>query len=304
MTIFKPMLAGKFDPALARFPVLASPKIDGFRIMAMGGYPMTRSMKVLPNEHTQLVFKAYADVLEGLDGELTVGGAHDPDTFERTTSALRRKEGEPGFTYHVFDLWDSAADYKDRLAELEARLERDDALDFVNLVAHTWIDDQDRLDAYEAACLDAGYEGAMTRCPQGPYKQGRSSTREGWLLKVKRYEDAEAEIIGFEEEMFNGNEAFKSELGRTKRSTNAEGLVGKGTMGALVVRGLNGQFKGATFNIGTGFDASQRAAYWTDRDRMLGMAVTYKFFAVGAKDAPRHPVFKGVRAAVELEAAA
>jgi len=304
MTTFKPMLAGKFDPALARFPVLASPKLDGFRIMAMGGKPMTRSMKVLPNRHVQKVFAEHAGLLEGLDGELIVGAPNDPGTFERTTSALRREEGEPDFTFHAFDLWNEAGPYRERLMNLQQSFGAHAAAPWIEVVPHSMIHDIGFLESYEQVTLLEGYEGVMLRDPAGPYKQGRSSTREGWLLKVKRYEDAEAEIIAMVEEMHNTNEAFTSELGRTKRSTMAEGLVGKGTMGALVVKGLNGQFKDAVFNIGTGFDAAQRAEFWRCGRSLLGQTVTYKFFAVGAKDAPRHPVFKGLRAPVDMEKAA
>jgi DNA ligase-1 len=297
---FRPMLASPADLSALRFPVLASPKLDGFRVLAMGGKPMTRSMKLVPNRHVQRVFAEGANLLEGLDGELMVGSPTAKDAFEQTTSQLRREEGEPDFTFHVFDLWNRDAIYRERLKMLRAY---HGVLPWVTIVPHVLIHDEAMLAAYEQEYLAQGYEGAMIRCPQGPYKQGRSSAREGWLLKVKRYEDAEAEIIGFEEEMHNANEAFTSELGRTKRSTAAEGLVGKGTLGALVVRGLNGPFAGATFNIGTGFDAAQRSDLWALRRGLMGQVVTYKFFAVGAKDAPRHPVFKGFRAAVDLEAA-
>lgn len=63
------------------------------------------------------------------------------------------------------------------------------------------------LAAYKEKCLSEGYEGVMVRDPAGPYKCGRSTEREGWLLKIKRFEDAEAEVLETYEGMSNYNEA-------------------------------------------------------------------------------------------------
>lgn len=307
--IFKPLLAGKFDPKIQRFPALASVKLDGVRALAMSGLPKSRSMKDIPNRHIQALFREHADVLEGLDGEFIIGPPNAEDVYRRTVSVVMSDDkpinlsglGDDKFTFQVFDLWNVSAPYADRLAMLQKRLfdARFRALAWVQPVDHIKIDGQDQLDAFEAQALGDGYEGVMLRDPAGPYKQGRSSTREGTLLKVKRYEDFEAEVIGTEEEMHNTNEAQKNELGRTKRSGAQAGLVGKGTMGALICRGINGPFKGVEFNIGTGFTAAMRAGEWPS-----GTIVTYKTFMVGVKDKPRHPVFKGRRDARDMSEAA
>ena len=60
-------------------------------------------------------------------------------------------------------------------------------------------------------------------------------------------------------------------------------------MGALIVRDI---VTGIEFNIGTGFDASQRDQIWADRDQVIGKTLTYKSFHIGVKEKPRHPVFK------------
>jgi DNA ligase-1 len=151
--------------------------------------------------------------------------------------------------------------------------------------------------AYEAAKVEEGYEGIILRSPNAPYKFGRSTVREGYLLKVKRFEDSEAEIIGFDEEMFNGNEAQTNELGRTKRSTAAQGLVGKQTLGAFRVRDC---VSGVEFSIGTGLTAAERQQFWDRQDDFRGKILKYKFFAVGVKVAPRHPVFLGMRDARDM----
>lgn len=126
--------------------------------------------------------------------------------------------------------------------------------------------------------------------PASPYKHGRSTAKEGYLMKLKRFIDSEAVVIGIEEEMFNGNEATTNELGRTKRSTAKAGLVPKGRMGKLHVRDFK---SGVEFHIGTGFTDADKAWWWAEDRR--GLMVKYKSFPVGVKDLPRHPVYLGIR---------
>ena len=61
----------------------------------------------------------------------------------------------------------------------------------------------------------------MVRTPDSPYKCGRSTEREAWLLKIKRFEDAEAVVLGTYEGMSNMNEAGVDAFGRTKRRNPA-----------------------------------------------------------------------------------
>ena len=66
---FRPMLASHCkDMSNLRFPVLVSKKLDGVRASVQGGRLMSRSLKPIPNENVQAMFKGLP---EGLDGELT-----------------------------------------------------------------------------------------------------------------------------------------------------------------------------------------------------------------------------------------
>jgi hypothetical protein len=123
------------------------------------------------------------------------------------------------------------------------------------------------------------------------YKMGRSTASEQGMLKLKRFLDAEAEVIGFQERMHNGNEATTNELGRTSRSSHKSGKSGRGDLGALIVRTP----EGIEFGIGSGFDDNTRQSIWANQDDYLGRLVKYKYFPLGSKDAPRHPVFLGWR---------
>jgi DNA ligase-1 len=165
-------------------------------------------------------------------------------------------------------------------------------------VQHDKVNREDTILSWEESYLTAGYEGVMLRHPGGPYKQGRSTAKEAWLLKVKRFVDAEARVIGFSEAQHNANEAKRNELGQLERSSHKAGKVGKQTLGALTVKDLK---TGVEFDIGTGFTADQRQVFWTTGDNLIGKVVKYKSQPTGVKDKPRFPVFLGFRGNVDMD---
>jgi DNA ligase-1 len=289
---FKPNLSATLTkPEAIEFPVYASPKIDGIRCTVFDGAAYSRSLKLIPNAAVQEWTKNHVSSMKyALDGELVVGEANAPDCMQKSMEVMRIK-GEPNFTFHVFDLVDRLATYEQRLARLIDRFANWSQAFRVKLVPQYLASNHSDLDRYKAMFLEAGYEGMMIRRPYSLYKFGRSTERSGGLTKVKRFTDAEAEVIGFEEELHNANEPTKDALGRTERSTQLAGLTGKGTLGALRCRTA----EGIEFNIGTGFTAAQRRDFWYIRAALLGQFVTFKYFAHGVKEAPRHPVWKSFR---------
>ena len=285
----KPMLAAKLDdPHDLSFPVLASPKLDGIRCLIINGVPVSRNLKEIPN---RIVFEMLKG-LPAMDGELIVGEPRGNDVFNRTSSGIMSRDGAPKFKYWVFDALtrDPTLGFNQRL-EL-AKSYANSSGQFVQLVQHKLIKTVDALLEYEAAMLLAGYEGIMLRDPSGPYKHGRSTAREGWLLKLKRFEDGEAKVIGFVEQEHNENEQTKDNLGRAKRSSAKAGKRAANTLGAIIVQETT---TGVQFNIGTGFSESDRADIWENRGSFLGRLVKYKHQPTGVKDAPRFPVFLGWR---------
>lgn len=291
MSTFKPTLAVNADFTKIQYPVYASPKLDGIRCSIVDGKALSRTLKQIPNKH--IFNQLSVNWLNGLDGELIIGSPTSKTCYTESVSGVMRHEGEPAYTYYVFDCHDiPEATYRHRrdcLLEAFGGWNKDPQ---ICLLEQNLLHNEAEMLAYETEKVGEGYEGIILRHPESPYKYGRSTVKEGYLLKVKRFEDSEAAIIGFDEEMFNGNEAEVNELGRTKRSTAAAGLVGKGTLGAFIVRDVT---SGIEFSIGTGLTALQRADFWNRRDRLIGGLVKYKFFAVGVKIAPRHPVFLGFR---------
>lgn len=295
--MFKPMLAAdcKGDLSKLKFPLVASPKIDGIRAVIRGGKALTRSLKPVPNKHIRTLLEDFR--LEGLDGELV--NARDPMNFQATTSVVMSHEGEPAFIFYVFDhVTHITEPFNARLknARWNVHDAQDAYLHFVCNVPHVVVNSDEELLVYETECLADGYEGVMLRDPLGMYKRGRSTLKEGGLVKLKRFTDDEAVIVGFEERMHNTNEATTNELGRTQRSSAAAGKVGRGDLGAFVCKTRTG----VEFTCGSGLTDAQRADFWARRGSLLGGLMKFKYLSHGTVDAPRHPVFIGLRYADDL----
>ena len=126
---------------------------------------------------------------------------------------------------------------------------------------------------------------------------GRSTQKESLLLKVKRFASIECEVVGFEEQYENANEAKTNALGYTERSSHKSGMVPKGVLGALVVK--HPKFNG-TFNVGTGFTAADRSYLWKTKDNLIGRLAKVKYFENGVVDLPRFPVYQGFRNAADM----
>lgn len=292
---FKPLLASPVDFPKLSFQdgVLVSAKLDGIRCLIRGGVAVSRTMKPIKNEFIQGIL---ADArLDYLDGELIVGKPNLPNVYQTTNSGVMRVDGIPDFKFHVFDsFYNPNAGYLKRvddmleaISALPAEIRR-----YIEILPQHLCHSEAEVLEVEERLLADGYEGAMLRLPNAPYKYGRSSAKSAELLKLKRFTDAEAEIIGVEELMSNQNEATKDAFGRTERSTHREGLVPKGTLGALTAKDVE---TGVVFSIGTGFTAAQRQDLWERRDSLPGQLTKYKSFKIGVKDAPRFPVFLGLR---------
>lgn len=291
-TIFKPMLACEADLTKLSFPLLASPKLDGIRAIVRDGVVYSRSNKPIPNKFVQDRFKH----LEHFDGELIVGEPTAHDVYRQTTSHVMAHD-KHGFDvrFYVFDhVKHPDKPYRKRMTAMSDLLRDIDRKGVVVLPQYA-LSTPSELDSLEAEQLSSGYEGLILRDPNAPYKMGRSTMKEGYLLKLKRMCTDEATIIGFIEREHNGNIATVNELGRTKRSSHRAGKSGRGDLGALVCR-----FGDIEFNIGTGFTDSDRAAIWENQSDYLGKLVSFNHFPIGVKDKPRHPAFKGLRDPIDL----
>lgn len=281
-----------------KFPRWVSPKLDGVRVVILNGVVLSRNMKPIRNEYVQKLFGRRE--LNGFDGELVVGAENINETYSNTVSGVMSQDGEPDVALRVFDIFDMDAPFNQRYQKVGERVRelRDDR---ITRVAQYEVNDAEQLLQMEEQFLNDGYEGMMVRDPLGRYKNGRSSLREGILLKFKRFSDAEAEIIGYEQLFSNQNEAKRDALGRTERSSHKENMVAMGTLGALLVRGVAGSdYDGVEFSIGSGYDAATRQSLWDQRESLIGKIVKYKHFPIGVKTAPRFPIYLGFRDPIDM----
>lgn len=285
---FRVMLATDYDPEKLKLPCYASPKLDGIRAYVRDGVVLSRQNKPIPNKYVQSQFKAY----EHFDGELIVGDPTDEMCYRNTMSGVMSVDGEPDVRFYVFD---HLAVLHDRYHHRMPTGKKFNLKGRVTALEQKTIHTITQLQQFEATCLEQGYEGVIIRCPDAPYKQGRSTVNEGYLLKVKTFKDDEGVVVGFEERMANMNEATVSETGHTKRSSHKANKVGRGDLGALLV-----EWGGFQFSIGTGFTDAEREHIWDHREKYHGALVRFKYFPVGGYDSPRHPVFSGFRSKIDI----
>ena len=282
----KPMLACECPLDQLKLPLLGSPKLDGIRAETIHSVAYSRSMKPIRNRWIQTCIADYH--LHGLDGELTVGS-----NFQECSSGVMSFDGEPDFTYWVFDKWDTPdLPYLHRLRDLSLLTEARGA-SFVKVLPQVMLYSVEDVLKFEEKCLLEGYEGIILRRSDAPYKHGRSTPKEQYLIKRKPFADDEATITATFEQLENTNVLGVNELGNAKRSGMADGMVPKGTLGGFTV--THPTF--GEFNIGTGKGLTQelRQSIWDNREDYIGKLVKFKYQAFGVKDKPRLPIFLGFR---------
>lgn len=290
----QPMLAEKAPADLSKltYPLLASPKLDGIRCLIKDGVALSRTLKRIPNQHIQSVIGRLT--YEGFDGEITVGSPTSSSLMQTTMSAVMSRDGEPDFAFRVFDNWMRTWEYVSLAAATSSAFN-----DVVIKHPQTLIHSAQDLEAYEADIIAQGYEGVITRLPESLYKFGRSTAKQQWLLKLKRYAQDEAVVTGVEPLRHNANDPETDERGYTKRSSHQDNKIPVEMLGALRCELLGSP--GVKFNLGTGFTEAERRMLWGMRDGLIGRTVSFKHFKqAGVKIAPRHPVFVSFRDVIDL----
>lgn len=289
--IRRPMLAcplkGKEQVPL---PTLLSNKYDGIRALVLPGKGLvSRKLKPIPNEELRALFGQAAYLF--LDGELIAGSPTAPDCYHRTEKVvMTRKASASGVKFYVFDLLGSNPSwleqpYRVRYAELRRVAAK---LYGVKVVQQRLVRTPYGLRDQEGRSVQQGYEGAMARHPEGPYKQGRATAREGWLIKVKRFEDSEARVLGVYPRKKNTNKQERDERGYAKRSTHKAGKVATKLLGGFHCRDLK---TGVEFDCGTGVLKRHELTM----EGWVGTVIKYRFQPAGVKEKPRYPRFVGKR---------
>lgn len=277
-----------------QYPLLGSPKYDGIRGISDGIRMKSRTWKDIPSLQVQHMFGAS---IPWSDGELIEGIPTDFDVYNRTQSFVMSEDKfSEDMRYYVFDyphpdLREKM--YYERLQELE-KLVR--GYNHITLVEQKILGNYEEVLAFENEQLDLGYEGIMLRTPTGRYKNNRATINEGIIYKLKRFEDAEGEVVGFVERQVNNNKQVRDERGYAKRSSHQANKQAAGTLGKFKVN-----FNGEIINVGPGkFTHAELQEIWDNQDYFLSRLLKFKYFAHGVKDAPRHARALGWRDRIDL----
>lgn len=268
-----------------RYPVLASLKMDGIRALRLDGSLLSRTLKEIPNKSIRqrsLVMPG------GFDMELW-----NPELdYNDIQSIVMSHEHEDSdkIQFHVLD-WYSKDVYSQRLTNIYR--EPTDGYTFEEPSLTT--SPESLLYLFLKFEKEHG-EGICFRTPNSPYKFGRSTLREQYLVKLCRYVTDEAVIIGFTEQYENGSGSKASRTGLTERHHYKHKQIGKDTLGSITVVNTAGQ----KFSIGTGFNDKQRKEIWRNQDKHLNRVIVYRSKAHGEKVLPRCPSWKGFRNSIDL----
>lgn len=311
----KPILACDVDLDKLEYPVAAMFKIDGVRALNVDGRLVGRSGKQFKN---RLNTEFFSDPrFEGFDGEMVIDRITGCGICNETTSAMGTIKGTIETRWCLFDYfaeedYDSpyALRYKRLSQKLEQLYQEDPSLaSRLWLIPSRTLYSRDDVDAMEIESIQEGYEGLILRDLHAPYKFGRSTVKEGYYLRLKRFMDSEVMVTDVKEGRSNQNELTANPHGYAERSTLAAGMVPNGMVGTIVGLALhdvtfNNRIiitKGSEVEIAPGkMSHADRRYYFDNQDEIIGKMVKYQFFPTGVKDKPRFPTFQGFRDPVDL----
>jgi len=244
------LLLKVWQPSQAVKGWLMSEKLDGVRARWDGHHLISRGGHVFaaPGWFTQ-GFPAFA-----LDGELW----SKRGDFEHIVSIVRKKKPHMGWkqlTYQIFEVPDQPGGLQARLNVLQQYLATHPNT-YLHIITQKICDGKKHLQAWLQQLLSQGAEGVVVRSPTAPYQTGRSSD----ALKVKPYQDAECDVVG-----------YKPGKGKLK-----------GLTGALRCR----MHDGRVISIGSGLNQRLRTT-----PPAIGQIITFKYYGLTKNKKPRHPVF-------------
>lgn len=194
-----------------------------------------------------------------LDGELWLGRGE----FQRLAGIVRQKTPSDGewrdIRYMIFELPGAPGTFTERVARIRQVVDAAH-LPWLQAVSQFRLADDRALKLRLAEVVAAGGEGLMLHRADALYHGGRSRD----LLKIKRWLDAEAEVVDY----LPGTGKYQ------------------GMMGAMEVKAADGK----RFRIGTGFSDAER-----QHPPPLGTIITYHYTGLTKKGLPRFPGFLRIR---------
>jgi len=172
-----------------RFPVIASPLFTGTRVLTLprilaqeldfycrdsdSCVPVDTDLQMLRNHHFRQSLAHWCPPY--LDGVVVCP----------TMSVHEKAYGVPRFTYYIYDRWRwTAQPYHERLAET-ADVIRGCRTEGFDMAVPEWREcpDDDSLCSYMTHVVARGHEGLVIHGKFSPYKYGRVSPLEKWLVE-------------------------------------------------------------------------------------------------------------------------
>jgi len=317
MKTFKPQLCPNDEINLndLSYPLLASTKLDGCRLLIHNGELLTRSLKPLKNKQLREKFQKIADFTKEeeiiLDGECYAHGIpfqfivscfmtqdyDDIKAIKKWTNLcqehdyfISRQEMLDKLKFYCFDCLDDgmlndcyfSARYKAMLEYTKKFPE------LIVPVIHKEINNSDELSNYFEEAVNRVYEGLILRNPNGLYKYGRCRISEQNSYKVKPWVTIDSKIIGIVQATVVNDDVEKTvtELGfsRTSKKQGDRHLINKAN--AFIV-----DYEGKELHIPIAMTDEQKLYIWEHQNEYIGKFVEYKFMKIGMKEngLPRIP---------------
>jgi DNA ligase-1 len=285
-TVFSAMKALKY-------PVLVTLKMDGIRGVQLDKL-RSRTLKAIPNRKIRA--KAKELLLPGMDMELW----NSKLEYHEVESIVMSEEHpcSDEINFHLLDfappeMLHRLPPYHMRMVGLCEFMQQQNTSNRIKFGPPVQCDNAEQLFKFFRMVEEEKGEGICFRTPDSPYKQGRSTLKEQYLIKYARMSLEEALVIGFIEAMENGNPEERNATGKMDRSTCAGQMYPKGMLGAFEVQDIK---TGLKFKVGKGqLTNMQCREIWMNRDAYANRVLVYKCKRHGEKDKPRSPVFHGWR---------
>jgi ATP-dependent DNA ligase len=260
-----PMLAQDYNKHKNKvvFPCYIQPKLDGYRMVYYNDKMYSRNGKeyiILQNTKLAEELKHVPFVL---DGELYV---HNKLKFE-DYGILRKQKLSPGdeeklnnIEYHVYDIITND-DYETRMNKLN-NFACQVGFRFIKFVKTDICNDVNDIERKNEEYLEDGYEGSIVRNEKGLYK---TKYRSYDLLKYKKFDDDEFEIIDF---------------------TREADVLNKGDN---VIVWICKTQDGKTFNVPSKGTREKRTELFNKGKEYIGKMLSVQYFGLTNDGIPRFP---------------
>lgn len=194
-----------------------------------------------------------------LDGELWAGRNQFGAVQNTVLDTIPNHEQWREIRYMVFDAPDNFSTFEQRVKRYQALVSDSDSA-YIQAVDQFTVDSAEQLYDQLDAMVALGAEGLMLHRKTALFRSGRSDA----LLKVKKYQDAEAKVVDHVP-------------GQGKYS---------GQLGALLVELADGK----RFKIGTGFSDQERV-----QPPEIGVFITFRYQGLTSTGLPRFASYQRIR---------